>query len=135
MIFNKQRKYFKKKLEGVQKMIWDLQFKREKTLVIREEIRQEYDNLKAKLHNLDGQIKSQKETPTMKQEEIARLDDQKLILDKDIERKLNLMKSLDLEVNGTKPTNEYPDGVDGVNQTLDSLRELQKMLRDYIKKI
>ena len=60
-MFNKQKRYFRKKLDGVQKMIWDIEFKRAKTQLIREDIRVEYDNMRSKLATLENQIKSQKE--------------------------------------------------------------------------
>ena len=41
----------------------------------------------------------------------------------------------DLEVEGSWKTNEYPDGVQGLNQQIDALRELQIMLLDYLKSI
>ena len=135
MFFNKQKRYFSKKLDGVQKMIWDIEFKRAKTQSIREDIRVEYDNMKSKLSTLEAQIKTQKENPTIEAGDIARLDDQKVLLDKDIERLLGQMKGLDLEVEGSGRTNEYPDGVQGLNQQIDALRELQIMLREYIKQI
>lgn len=128
----KQKAYFKKKLDGVQCMIWDLEFKRAKTQMIREEIRMEYDNLKSKLSVLEGEIKTEKENPKMEKGEAARLDDRKVLIDRDIERFIGQMKGLDLEVNGSKPTEEYRDGVQGINQQLDSLRELQGMLKSYI---
>ena len=134
-MFNKQKRHFKKKLVGVQAMIWDLLFKRAKTQSIREDIRVEFDNLKSKLNVLETQIETQKKTPTMEAGDIARLDDQKVLLDKDIERLLGQMKALDLEVEGSGKTNEYPDGVQGLNQQIDALRELQIMLREYIKQI
>jgi len=134
-ISNWKYRYFLKKLRGVESMIEDFQFKRFKTREIREEMRQEYDNLKAKLSVLETQIKTQKEKPTMEKGEIARLDDSKVLLDRDIERYANQMKALDLEVEGSKPTAEYHDGVQGINDQLDALRELYQMLQDYIKKL
>lgn len=134
-MFNKQKKHFRDKLVGVQKMIWDMEFKKAKTLSIREDIRVEFDNLKSKLSTLETQITSQKDKPTMEAGDIARLDDQKVLLDRDIERLLGQMKGLDLEVTGSKKTAEYPDGVQGVDQQIDALRELQIMLKEYIKQI
>ena len=114
-------------------MIWDLEFKRAKTRMIREEIRQTYDNLKSRLHILEEDIKKQKETPTMEKGDIARLDDQKVLLERDITRYEAQMKGLDLEVNGSKQTAEYPDGVQGINDQLDALRELMGMLKEYMR--
>ena len=116
-------------------MIWDLEFKRAKMQAIREDIRQEYDNLKSKLYVLEVQIKSQAEKPTIENEEIVKLGDNKIILDRDIERLQNQMKMLDIEVAGAKSTNENPEGMNGVNQQLDSLQELKVILKDYIKSL
>lgn len=133
MIFNKQKSYFKRKNEGVQAMIWDLEFKRSKSQMIREEVRQEYDKSKAKLDVLQSQIKAQKDKPSMEEAEIKRLDDQEVLLKRDIERYEAQMKQIDLDIAGTQPTNEYPDGVSGINDQLDSLMELKVMISQYIK--
>lgn len=130
-----QKKYFKLKAEGVQKMIWDLSFKKFKTEEIREEIRAEYDNIKSRLSVLEAQIKSQKETPTMEEGEIKRLDDQKVLMERDRDRFVTQIKGLDVEVNGSKPCEQYHDGVDGITQQLDSLYELKGMVEDYAKKV
>jgi len=141
MFKNKEKEYFEKKLVGIQCMIWDLQFKRYKTAEIREGIRQEYDTLKAKLSLLETKIKQQKKKPTMEKGEIARLDDQKVILERDIKRKLEGddglriigLKQLDMQVKGLPKSNDYPEGVAGVNDQIDAFRELMEMLRIYIK--
>lgn len=125
-MFNTQKKYFEKKLEGVQKMVWDLEFKRFKTLEIREEVRQEYDNLKSKRCVVETQLEG---NPKDK----ATLEDSKTILTRDIDRLEGQMKSLDMEVFGSKATAEYPNGYDGINQQLDALHELKEMLKSYIK--
>lgn len=125
-------------------MVWDLEFKRFKTREIREEMRQQYDNLKHRLALLEEKIKSEKEKPTMEAGDIARLDDDKVRLERDIDRLLNgkaddpslvCIKGLDLELEGSKPTVDYPQGVQGVAQQLDALRELKGLLTDYIKQI
>lgn len=134
-MFNKQKGYFKRKNEGVQSMIWDLEFKRSKTQMIREEVRQEYDKNKARLDILQIQIKVQKDKPTLEEGEIKRLDDQEVLLKRDIERYEAQMKQMDLDIAGSKPTNDYPDGVTGINDQLESLRELQVMIKAYIKQL
>lgn len=116
-------------------MIADFEFKRFKTREIREEVRQEYDSLRSKLSILEEQIKSQKETLTMEAGEVARLDDKKVLFERDIERVKQQMISLDVEVEGSKPTVELPEGHQGINQQLDALHELHGMLLDYSKRI
>jgi chromosome segregation ATPase len=135
MIFNEKKKYFRKKLDGVKKMVWDLEFKREKTRTIREEIRQEYDKGRAQLTILEAQIKSQKEKPTMEKGEIARLDDRETLLKRDVERFKMQIDGLDAEVNGAAPTEQVREGVQGINQQIDALRELDEMLKDYVRKL
>ena len=128
-------KYFKKKIRGVEKMILDLEFKRAKTQMIREQIRQEYDNLCSKMASLDETIKREKEAKKMEEGDIARLDDDKVRLQVDIDKLLGQMKDLDIEVSGCKPSQDYPKGYDGINQQLDALHELIIMLKDYTKNL
>lgn len=132
-MFNQKKKYFKKKLEGVVKMIWDLEFKKFKTLEIREDVRMEYDQIKNKLVMLEEQIAAQKANPTLSKDEIARLDDNKVLLERDLERYLNQIKGMDLDVAGSAATAEMPEGHQGINQQLDSLYELKGMVKEYIK--
>ena len=130
-MFNKQKKHFKSKLTGVQRMVWDLEFKRFKTREIREEVRQTYDNQKSRQFSLKEQLNNKE----LKKEELANIKDEIERLDVQLKRYEEQMKGLDLEVEGSKPTNELPDGHDGINQTLDSLRELQQMIKSYIDEL
>ncbi len=164
-MFNKKKKYFKHKLDGVQKMVWDLEFKREKSLMIREEVRQEYDKLRSKFYIIETQIKAQLKTPdkicevhnpekgkdkvhkdkgtcaceyiekAMEIGEIERLYDSKEILSKEIGQLSNQMKTMDIDIHGANPTNEYPEGVAGIDQQLEKLRELQVILKHYVKEL
>lgn len=132
-MFNWKTKYFKKKVRGVEKMILDLEFKRAKTLMIREGIRQEYDNLCAKMASLDETIKREEKEKKMEAGDIARLGDDKIRLQGDIDKLIGQMEGLDIEVSGCKPSKDYPEGYNGINQQLDALHELIGMLKDYIK--
>lgn len=134
-MFNTQKKYFKDKLDGVQKMIWDLEFKRFKTREIREEIRVNYDSLRSKLEILQTQINAEKATPTMPVDDAKRLDDQEVLLKRDIERNKAQMDQLDAEVHGANGTAENPEGIQGINDQLEALRALQGMLGSYIKNL
>lgn len=129
-----KKKHFKKKFQDVDKTIWDMEFKRFKTLEVREEIRQEYDNVRSKIYALESQLTTEKDkdkkTP---KEELNKVKDQLEILKKDEQRYKDQMQQIDIEVQGMKANAEYPNGLAGINQTLDSLRELKDMIRDYIK--
>ena len=132
-IFNWKYRYFRNKINGVKRTILDLEFKRYKLAELREESREEYDNLKSRRVVLQNKIDSEKTTPTMEQGDIARLDDDLVRLNIQIESKEAQLKALDMEMHGSKQTAEYPDGAQGVDQTIDALHELVAMLESYIK--
>lgn len=119
-------------------MILDLEFKRFKTAEIREEVRQAYDNSKAKLVSLETSISMERQKPKdsvsrMAEGDIARLDDEVVRVKQEIERYQAQMVAMDNDINGANPSSENHEGVIGINQNLDSLRELAGMLKEYIK--
>lgn len=125
-LINWEYRHFRNKLRGVEKMISDLVFKRHKTGEIREQIRQEYDSHKARLSSIEERLKTEK---------VSQLEDDKVILEREISRLEAQMKQLDLDVFGSKPTNEFPNGVEGINHQIDALQELKVMVREYIKQL
>jgi len=129
-MFNKQKKHFTNKLVGVQKTIWDLEFKRNKTRMIREEIRSEYDASNMRIEVAETQLKT-----LTKKEDIKLITEQKALVAGDRDRFLAQIKALDVEIDGSLKTTDYPDGADGLTQQLDALRELMGMLGEYIKRI
>lgn len=137
-LFNWKYKYFLKKVRGVKKMILDLEFKRSKTRMIREDIRHEYDALRSKFNILEANIKEDEKKDKkdkMDTGELERIKDQMVLLEQDISRMKAQMVGLDIEVEGSKPTKELPEGHDGINQQLEALRELVGMLKNYMKKL
>lgn len=130
----KQKAYFQKKLKAVQCHLWDVEFSRWKKMATREEVRRDYDGLRAKLEVLSTRITAEREPGKLKEtnlDEFKRLEDDKVILERDIERKLGQLKGLDLEIHGSQPTPEHPDGVAGIQHELDALREFQVLVRQY----
>lgn len=128
-----KKAHFKQKLDGTQKMIWDLEFKAHKTREIREDIRKEYDFMLSRIATLETTIAT---WPKDKDEgERKRLEDQKVLAERDAERFKAQLKNLDVEIEGSKKCNEYPDGATGIVQQVDSLVELQGMLKNYIKSL
>lgn len=134
-MFNKEKTYFRKKAEAVQRMIWDMTFKRFKTLEIREGVRKEYDNLRAKLEHVQSKIKDGEKKSGLDKGEFERLKDQDVVLNRDIERLKAQIDGLDIEVHGSKPTAEIPGGHQGLTEQLGALRELKVMINEYIKEI
>ena len=128
-----EKKHFKQKLQGVQKMICDLSFKTFKTQEIREGIRKEYDTAKSRKSSLEEEIKNWPKEKT--EADRKGLEDKVVLFDRDIMRFEQQLKQLDLETNGSKPTNEYPDGIAGIKQQIDSLMELRQMIKEWIKSL
>ena len=128
-----KRQHFKQKLAGTQKMIWDLEFKVFKTREVREDIRKEYDQMKARIHNLEQQITQfpKEKDPAEK----ARLEDDKVRAEANRDRYERQMKMIDNEIDGLKPSSENPDGATGIMEQIDSLQELKGMLTDWLKRI
>lgn len=126
-----QYDHFKRRLDGTRGMIWDLQFKVFKTREIREDIRKEYDMMQSRIAGLDKQITEFPKDGNV--DELKRLQDQKVLAERDSNRFVAQMKQLDVEVEGAKPSAENPNGADGIVQQIDSLRELESMLKSYLK--
>jgi len=135
MFKSKEFKYFKKKLQNVKYAILDQEFKRFKTLEIREEIRQNYDNIKSRIILLQEQYDKEKEKNELPKEDLEAIKDKITKSEAERDRLEQQIKGLDREVYGAKPTAEEPDGFDGIEQVLESLRELVDMIRDYMKKL
>lgn len=132
-----KKAHFKNKLEGTKRTLWDFEFKTFKTRELREDIRQEYDFMKSRITTLQQQI-SQVEAKNGEKrdkwsDEEKHLDDQLELATNDLNRLEDQIKALDLEINGSKATNQYPDGVQGLNSQIDALREVTELIRDYIK--
>ena len=122
--------HFKGKLDGTRKVIWDLEFKKFKTREIREDIRREYDNKKQALHASEAAIANfPKEGDKA---EKASLEDQVVILKRDIERHESQLRDIDAQIDGAKPSSDYPEGVMGISEEIDSMRQIEAMLVEWI---
>lgn len=135
-LFNWRYRYFVKKGKAVEKMAMDLEFKRFKTLEIREDVRREYDHKRSRKEILAQEIEKESKPGGLKEtnvDEFNRLNDQMDLLNRDIERHQAQMQDLDNQVNGLPKSAENPEGVQGIKQQLDALRELKEMIRDYVR--
>ena len=128
-----KKAHFKQKLDGTEKMIWDLEFKVFKTREVREDVRQEYDYMIQRIGNLKNQFENFPATGDLAEK--ARITDQIILAERDRDRFLEQIKMIDLEIEGSKPTAELPDGASGIVNQIESLRELLTMLKDWIKKL
>ena len=116
-------------------MIWDNQFKRYKTLEVREEIRGDYDRKKAEIKMLEERLAKETKLKKLNKDELARISDKKVKAEADLERLKAHMKEVDQGIYGCKPCAEHPDGFNGLEQLIESLHEIVDMLNDYIKKV
>lgn len=126
-----KKDHFLSKVRGTRTMIWDLEFKIFKTREIREEVRNEYDMMRARMETLQKQLENF--PADGKKEDKAALEDQLLLTTNDAQRFLAQIENLDVEVEGAKPSEKYPDGAAGITHQIDSLRELESMLKDWVK--
>lgn len=139
-LLSSKYRYFSKKAKQIKYTIWDMEFKRYKTSELREEMRQLYDNTKSHIAMLEEKAKTQREKksddPTkMPEGDIARIDDEITRAKVKEEDTLKSVKEMDLQIDGSKQTHEYPDGVQGLSQQIDALYELQQMVNQYLSKI
>ena len=130
-----EKSYCEKKLIGFQYGLYDLYFKVFKVKIRREEVRQDYDASKAKLESLNTQIKNQKEKPTMPEGDIARLDDEKVRIEKDISDGEANLKIWDEVLQGAKPSADNPDGLSGLQQEITNARDTIEIMKIYIKQL
>src|SRR3990167_528527 len=132
-----KRAYFKGKLQGVDRAVWDLTFKIFKTREIREGVRRDRDDRKMKLETLGERIVIESKTGGLKEtniDEFKRLEDQKVLLERDVKRYEDQMRMLDVELEGERPSGDIV-GAPGINDQIDSLVELREMLKDWVKRV
>ena len=91
---SKEYKYFKKKLQGVEYAILDWEFKRFKTLEIREDIRRNYDNAKAQIQSYNEKYETEKKKG-LPEGDLARIDDNKVRAETERDRMEKQIKGLD----------------------------------------
>lgn len=128
-----KKDHYKQKLDGVMKMIWDQEFKLFKTKEIREGVRQSYEQTKARISVIDEQLTNwPKDKPVVDK---PGMEDEKVRMAESLKKFEENMKNLDIEIEGSKPTNELPEGHQGIKMQIDSLMELKAMLDEHIKSI
>ena len=124
-----KKKHFTRKANGVEKMIWDLEFKAFKSRELREDTRKRYESMKSRVYSKQTEIENFKG----KDEDKARLIDEKTRAENEVKKLEIELNAIDAQLNGSKPTNENPDGVLGINEEIDSYAGLLAMLRDWRK--
>lgn len=132
MFTNKKKQHFKKKLEGVQKRIWDIEFLRSEYKETREGFRVEYDRLKELQDAANVRIAAEKEKEDPDKTIIEQLEKLKERYDPDMQQLKKQMDTMDKLIEG--PAQEGSPQ-QPLNTTIDGLRSVMVRLKDLIKKI
>lgn len=137
-VSNPKYRYLVKKKKRMRFVIWDTELSMFKAKELREEAREGYDNCKSRINMMQEKIKTERlkdAKDRIEEGEIARVEDDIVRMEKERDGHLEEMQRLDIEVSGEKPNVDNPEGKDGNMQTLNKLRELEELVRDYIKLI
>lgn len=155
-MFSKQmneKQYNQRKIKEAQYLIWDWNFKVFKNRVERERYRVEYDQLKAKLDLVNNQMKDFPpldaelinldrtdnkliaEKKAKWNDEQNRIDDEKVKMEAELKKYEMNMKQFDIDLNGALPSVDNPEGVPGILQTIDALRDLVEVYKAYTKSL
>lgn len=125
-LFNAKHRFFSRKVKAVTRQMWEYEFKVEKTLQIKEGIRQDRDRLVDARHKAELALNA---TPNDKklEEEFNNLNDT-------IKRYEAQMVMLDKQILGVEAKGDNP-GEEGINNIISSLAELRRMYKDYLQKL
>lgn len=125
---NAQYRYFYKKINDVQRSIWEYEFKVAKSRQIREGVRTDRDRAMQAIANLEDMLKT---APEEKKEQLNK----DLAANKDnVARYEAQMKMIDDQINGGAVTDANPAGI-GILEQIKSLTELKLMYQDYCSRL
>lgn len=120
-LFSKQYWFFKGKINGVQKAIWDIEFKISKSRQVREGVRQDRDRAVEALNQIEARLKG---VPSDADEQA------KIVMADNIKRYEKQMKMVDDQING-KEGNDKEESIIGLLEQIKSYVELKQMYQDY----
>lgn len=118
-LFNVKKRFFKRELAQTQARVWGYEFSRYTTLFEREKNRQMYDRV---TDNLQRELaKKEKDTKTIEELEAQQ---------KAIKQSLD---DLDVMIDGSEPNGKYPEGVQGITQSLEAQVQKREHIKNFIK--
>ena len=126
-----KKAHFKGKIKGTERMIWDMELKCHQIRIEREEMRKAYDNSLASVEALKVSVENFKGTKDDK----GTLEDELTRAEANSKKLQDKLETLDKDLVGITPRNQYPDGVTGQLQQIDMLKDVIVLLKDYIKKV
>ena len=132
MFTNKKKQHFNKKLEGVQRRIWDIEFLRSEYKETREGFRVEYDRLKELVDAANVRIAAEKEKEDQDKTIIEQLEKLKERYDPDMIQLKKQMDMMDVLIDGPVPEGSQQQPL---NTTIAGLRSVMVRLKDLINKL
>lgn len=127
---NEKYRFFYAKIGAVQKSIWDLDFKIEKSRQVREGVRQDRDRAIESLNMINTRLKAEDISP----EEKEKLEQDLAIYTDNVSRYERQMKMIDGQIQGVPAQGENP-GEQGILETIASYAELKAMYKHYLKNL
>lgn len=128
-----KKSHFKRRLDFVNTKVYDKEFELHKAREEREGTRKEYDFMKARIDTVDTQIKNFPKDGNI--DEKKRIEDQKVLAKRELERLEKQLQDYDIMINGKAPSAELPNGIMGIIKEMESLKEAELILKDWIKSI
>jgi hypothetical protein len=116
-MFNIKKRFFKRELAQTEAKIWSQEFARYTTLFERERTRQSIDKTEDVLHRMKA--------TNADKEEIENMESQLLNLKKQID-------DYDVILDGCEPNMEFPEGVRGINQSIESQVQKREHIKNFI---
>lgn len=125
-LFNPKYRFFARKIKSVTKQIWDYEFKVEKTMQVKEGIRQDRDRMLDAKHKVEVALKATPDDKNLMSEFEKIVDT--------IKRYELQMNMLDKQIDGVPAQGDNP-GEEGVADIISSLAELRSMYKAYLSKL
>lgn len=123
------KSYLNKVLEGLDKEVWNADVATYKWRIQREDVRGQYDQVKAGLTSLEEKLKDYKGKP----EDKGKLEDEIVRAEADVKKLETTLSTIDIVLTGAKPSAELPEGRQGLNELKESKQDMIAITKKYIK--
>lgn len=128
MMFNAKKKYFNAMVADAEKVIWDLEFKKFTALQEREVTRRQYDQGQDALARINAQLQN----PSLDKDTKEHLEGQKAGVEKTLGDLMTHMKNIDGVISGAAPSEQLPEGAEGIDNKLSSWVQRREYIKSFI---
>jgi septal ring factor EnvC (AmiA/AmiB activator) len=125
-MFNNKKKYFKAMLSDIEKAIWEVEFRKFTAMNEREAIRRQYDQAQDALTRMKAQP-TPKEGLTEKQK--SEID----LAERYVAQLTRELKAIDDTIVGGQPSEELPNGAEGLDSKLKAWVGRREYIKSFIK--